>query len=227
MLLLLAMSKRYPNISQDIELTLLPDGDNAEWLGVTYSVEPDEVGFLLRDYLQAELSAVDGSTAMSGYGFLVCRITPRGFAILEELRSPRSTTAEGFCAMWFHDSVRAAWTDAIKPAIALAGYRPVRLDEEHHANKIDDEIVAAIRRSKFVVADFTEQSANVYYEAGFAEGLQKTVICTVREDNRSQIKFDARQNNFIRWSPDALVIFQKQLKDRIEALLGHGPILGE
>ena len=42
-------------------------------------------------------------------------------------------------------------------------------------NKIDDEIVAEIRRSKFIIADFSHGSdgarGGVYFEAGFAHGL--------------------------------------------------------
>ena len=34
-----------------------------------------------------------------------------------------------------------------------------------------DRIIAQIRASKFVVADFTRNRGGVYYEAGFALGL--------------------------------------------------------
>lgn len=37
---------------------------------------------------------------------------------------------------------------------------------KEHANKIDDEIIAEIRRSAFLVADFTGQRQNVYFETG-------------------------------------------------------------
>ena len=42
-------------------------------------------------------------------------------------------------------------------------------------DKIDDEIIGEIRRSRFLVADFTHGDkgarGSVYYEAGFAYGL--------------------------------------------------------
>ena len=61
-----------------------------------------------------------------------------------------------------------------------AGYEAVRIDEKEHTNKIDDEIIAEIRRSRFVVADFTQGKdgarGGVYYEAGFAHGLGIEVI---------------------------------------------------
>ena len=53
-----------------------------------------------------------------------------------------------------------------------AGYEAVRIDKQRHLNKIDDEIVAEIRRARFLVADFTQGETGprggVYYEAGFS-----------------------------------------------------------
>ena len=39
-----------------------------------------------------------------------------------------------------------------------------------------------IRKSKFLIADFTGQRGGVYYEAGFAYGLGLPVIWTCRKD---------------------------------------------
>lgn len=45
-----------------------------------------------------------------------------------------------------------------------------------HNNKIDDQIVAEIRRSKLVLVDATGARPNAYFEAGFAAGLGIPVI---------------------------------------------------
>ena len=62
----------------------------------------------------------------------------------------------------------------IMPGIEDAGYKPYLVDEDEHIDKIDDKIIAEIRRSRFIVADFThgEKGARggVYFEAGFALG---------------------------------------------------------
>jgi len=58
--------------------------------------------------------------------------------------------------MWFHDSTDEPWEEGIKRGIEDAGYEAVRIDQQEHNNKIDDEIIAEIRRSRFVVADFTQ-----------------------------------------------------------------------
>lgn len=64
----------------------------------------------------------------------------------------------------------------MEPAIKDAGYDAKRIDTVHHNNRIHDEVIAMLRRSKFVVADFTGQRGGVYFEAGFALGLGLQVI---------------------------------------------------
>ncbi len=123
--------------------------------------------------------------------------------------------------MWFDKSMQSAFGDGIRPAIEDAGYTPLRIDQKEHANKIDDEIIAEIRKSKFLVADLTGNRGGVYYEAGFAYGLGLTVIYCCREDALKDVHFDIRQFNTIVWrEPSEL---RTALKTRIEAILGHGP----
>jgi hypothetical protein len=76
--------------------------------------------------------------------------------------------------------MNGVYDEAIQPAIREARYKPVRIDREQHANRIDDEIVGRIRGSRFMVADFTGQRHGVYFEAGLMLGLGRTVICARR-----------------------------------------------
>ena len=73
--------------------------------------------------------------------------------------------------------------------VRAAGYDPLRIDRVEHVAKIDDEIVAQIRRSRFVLADFTGHRGGVYFEAGFALGLNLPVIWTCRQDAVDQLHF--------------------------------------
>ncbi|HZU50969.1 MAG TPA: hypothetical protein VE968_03750 [Sphingomicrobium sp.] len=114
----------------------------------------------------------------------------------------------------------------IEPAIREAGYEPLRIDRKEHLNKIDDEIIAEIRRSRFLVADFTHGDTGarggVYYEAGFAHGLNIPVIFTCRADAIDKVHFDTRQYNHITWAtPDEL---KERLAKRITATLGDGSL---
>ena len=66
-----------------------------------------------------------------------------------------SESTQCFIAMWFHESTTDALERGIEPAIEETGYEPLRIDRKEHINQIDDEIIAEIRRSRFLVADFT------------------------------------------------------------------------
>ena len=115
------------------------------------------------------------------------------------------------------------WTDAIEPGVRAAGYEPIRIDKKDHNNRIDEEIEAAIRRARFLVADFTGQRAGVYYEAGLAKGQFKQVVWLCREDHLGDVHFDTRQYNFLKWTPEKLNELRSNLQNRIEATLGRGP----
>lgn len=99
---------------------------------------------------------------------------------------------------------------------------PHRVAQREHTEKIDDEIIAQIRRSRLVVADFSLHRAGVYYEAGFAKGLGLEVFFTCRKEDLASLHFDVLQSNTIDWqSPEEL---RQRLAKRIEAVLGRGPI---
>lgn len=145
---------------------------------------------------------------------------------MAELEAAYTPSTRAFIAMWFDDSMNEAWDQGIGPAVRDAGYEPVRTDRKEHVNKIDDEIVAEIRRSRFVVADFTHGDSGarggVYYEAGFAQGLGIPVIFCCRKDKLEEVHFDTRQYNHIVWeTPGEL---RGRLAKRIAAVLGDGPI---
>ena len=82
-------------------------------------------------------------------------ITPVGWQRIQELSKTPSESKQGFVAMWFAEEMESLFRDAMKPAIEDAGFTAKRIDMVEHNNKICDQIVAEIRRSRFVVADFT------------------------------------------------------------------------
>ena len=153
------------------------------------------------------------------------RVTAEGEAHLEKLQEVTSNSSQAFVAMWFDESMSKAWEEGIKPAIKNSGYEPFRVDEAEDTGRIDDRIIAEIRRSKFIVADFThgEEGArgSVYYEAGFAHGLDIPVIFTCRKDLINRAHFDTRQYHHIVWeTPEDL---RTNLANRISAKFGDGP----
>ncbi len=216
--LLLAIERQCASIDDQIQVPLQSDG-NWDLQAYSWSADRDEVLYLLNEYLVGEkkwlvlISQIPNTYVIS----------PRGHDHLDELRRIDIDSVQGFCAMWFDSSMNVVWKDAIAPAIIAAGYEPVRVDKIEHSNRIDDEILAQLRRSRFVVADFTDHRHGVYFEAGFALGLGRTVIWTVREDELAKTHFDNRQYNFILWRESNLPKLRDSLANRIVALLGQGP----
>ena len=134
-------------------------------------------------------------------------------------------SAQAFVAMWFDPQMDEAYDKGIKPGIEDAGYKPLVINRKLDVYKIDDEIIAEIRKSRFIVADFTQGDdgarGGVYFEAGFALGLDLRVIYTCRRDMVDKLAFDTRQYNHILWdTPEDLRI---DLKNHIEAWIGKGP----
>ncbi len=84
-----------------------------------------------------------------------------------------------FIAMSFDNSLDEAWIHGLKLGIEDCGYDALRVDLKQHNEKICDVIVAEIRKSKFLVADFTLHRNGVYFEAGMMMGLGRPLFSLV------------------------------------------------
>jgi nucleoside 2-deoxyribosyltransferase len=122
-----------------------------------------------------------------------------------------------FVAMSFDSSLDGAWADGLKLGIEDCGYEALRVDRKQHNEKICDVIIAEIRKSKFLVADFTLHRNGVYFEAGMMMGLGRPVIFTCRKDELDEAHFDTRQYNHIEW--ETPVELRQKLKSRIQATI--------
>lgn len=143
-------------------------------------------------------------------------ITVKGWQRIDELRATQPDSRQAFVAMWFDVQLDDAWLQGFKDGIERSEYyTAVRVDSVEHNQKIDDRIIAEIRRSGLVVADFTGQRGGVYFEAGYAHGLGIPIIWTCRSDHADSLHFDTRQYNHIIWSsPSELA---DRLHERIAA----------
>jgi nucleotide-binding universal stress UspA family protein len=98
--------------------------------------------------------------------------------------------------------------DSIKEAASRCGIEAERVDEVHSNEKITDRILESIKKAEFVIIDLTYSRPNVFYEAGYAQGIGKTPIYLAKEGTK--LEFDLK---------DYPVIFfknMKQLKDNLE-----------
>jgi nucleoside 2-deoxyribosyltransferase len=122
-----------------------------------------------------------------------------------------------FVAMSFDKFLNDAWTNGLKLGIEDCNYSAIRVDAKEHNEKICDFIIAEIRKSKFLVADFSLHRNGVYFEAGLMMGLGRPVIFTCRKDELSKAHFDTRQYNHIEWKNPAEL--RERLKRRIQATI--------
>ena len=151
------------------------------------------------------------------------RVTVSGHVRIADEASA-ADSSQVFVAMWFDDSLSSAYDEGIAPAIQDCGFEAKRIDRDPAVDKIDDAIIAEIRRSRFLVADFTHGNegarGGVYYEAGFAHGLGIPVIFACRGDMIDKIHFDTRQYAHIVWNSTSEL--RNSLRDRILARIGEG-----
>lgn len=198
--------------------------DSHEAFAWAESVVWEEMTYLL-DYLKNKRLLTLQRAVWEGY---LAVVTVDGYAHIEEIAT-NSDSAQAFIAMWFADEMEEAYNSGIKPAIDSAGYQAMRIDLKPDVNKIDDEILAEIRRSRFIVADMTHGEGGarggVYFEAGFALGLNLPVIFTCRNDKIDALHFDTRQYYHIVWSTPTELF--EGLTNRIGAVIGDGPLRKE
>ena len=199
-----------PNILRKCRRTL-------PYLSASWSEDQGELQYVIFKYLKDHKGLLAKGDQDGSF-----MITPAGWDHVFTQQFTASDNFEAFVAMWFDPGLNAMWTSGIVKGVMAAGYDPVRIDKREHNNKIDDEIVAAIRRARFVVADFTGQRGGVYFEAGLAAGLGKPVVWLCRRADLKEVHFDTRQYNFLLWDPDAVGELASGLQNRIEATIGRG-----
>lgn len=176
------------------------------------------------------------------YGIALLFITNKGIEYIESKQKVLINSKQAFVAMWFNRDentdeckydMQKVYEQAIEPAITSSKdkYNAMRIDCKEHCNDINDEMIAEIRKSKFLIADLTGYRGGVYFEAGFAYGLGIPVIYTcnknwlnVAKDSvgkiiREGVHFDLSHRNMILWDYKKLDEFEKALKKRIEAVI--------
>jgi nucleoside 2-deoxyribosyltransferase len=180
-------------------------------------------------------------------------LSRKGYERLRQVKLP-DNSQNCFVAMWFNPEMQKVYEHAVKPAIEFieegqteSRFKAVKIDNVEHINNINDEIIATIRRSRFMVCDLTGYRGGVYFEAGFSYGLGIPVIYTCREDwtreeilkdkdgkevkqlydNKGQplkvrkegVHFDLAHMNRIEWEEDKLDEFREKLENRIKAVI--------
>lgn len=171
-------------------------------------------------------------SAMSGLGWvlpdynptgeLICFvITAQGLYHAELLLNTNIDSNKVFIAMAFKDDYKGKCETAIKPACARCGFEAQKVDDEHYNGNIVDRIIVKIKRSKFVIADYTYDNSGAYYEAGYADGMGLHVIECCEKDwfdkPDNKVHLDKRNNNLILYKDNKDL--EIQLVERIRATI--------
>ena len=188
---------------------------------LSYCEKEDEMRFLL-NYL-IELNFI------GHYGDLdFFQVTVKGFEKINRL-SKSVNSKKAFIAMWINSSMDNL-KNCIETAVKNTGYEPLRIDDKEHNNKIDDEILNEIKKTRFIVCDLTSEEGkprgSVYFEAGYAMGKGIPIVWTCKKDLEKELPFDIRQYNCLYWEKEKLNDFIKKLQHRIENTVGKGPLKG-
>ena len=109
--------------------------------------------------------------------------------------------------------------EAIKETCDNLGWKAFTIDEQEYLGGIPDRIKAEINESRFIIADFSKNNHNVYYESGYAEGKDKQVIYICNKTEINKVKFDIKHLNHILYKSNEDL--KRRLTARIEATIGN------
>jgi len=213
--LILHIASKHPKPGEFLSI----DQNNPKYYSIVGCYDNAELIYILSSYLHKNRNYLE--TFSLSNDSVAFKISPEGWAYIESLKDINPDSQIGFIAMWF-DKRMDVFFGEVSQAIIDAGYEPLRIDNKEHNNDINDEIIASIRQSKFVIADFTGQRPGVYFEAGYAKGLGLEVIWLCREDHFKDIHFDNEHYNFIKWNENEFDRLKERLTNRIIATIGKG-----
>ena len=135
------------------------------------------------------------------------------------LDQPNKSSKNIFVAFNFKEGLTEIFNTYVKEAIEELGfnYTIVTQDTTTQDKAISDEIIAKLKSSRIVIADFTNHRNSVYFEAGFAMGMKIPIIWTCQEGHEGDLSFDTRQYPHLVWKDGEDL--KKQIRDRIQVII--------
>ena len=191
---------------------------NKQILVKCWMKDTNELELLINKAITQNLIEAELDKSFGGYRYPVLKhLTFDGIEYIEELEERNKDSMNIFVAFNFKDELIEVFENQVKEAIEETGFTYTIVNQETtaHDQKISDEIVAKIKSSRMIIADFTNNSTNVYFEAGLAMGLRIPVIWTCKKGH--EFSFDTGQFPHITWeTPENLKV---QIINRIKAII--------
>lgn len=212
LILFLYEKQQYEGASIDIKKI-------GEWdliLNKLYFKNHKEYWFYLNTLKEQELISFIDISSLEGNDGTDINLTYKGLDYIINLQESGENSKNCFIAMSFSDTALEI-RKTIKRAVKDSGYKPILIDEVHYDSDvtINDALIAHIKKSKFIVADFSEQKHGVYFEAGFALGLKRPVIYTCSKKDFDNTHFDT--NHYPHIVYESFTELEEKLKNKIQA----------
>jgi nucleoside 2-deoxyribosyltransferase len=129
-----------------------------------------------------------------------------------------------FVIMPFAEAFDDMYELGIKASVEALGWECRRADEMIHNRDIMCQVCQGIRQARFVIADLTDQNANVFYELGMAHALEKNVVLLAQDVG--DVPFDLRQMNIIEYA--MILPLRQRLTETLGTLMGEErPLVAE
>ncbi|MES2315035.1 MAG: hypothetical protein V4524_03835 [Patescibacteria group bacterium] len=148
---------------------------------LAYAKNPKEFEALIKMLEQKNLAHWAPLSNTDGLYAYKITLTANGWELGNKLGKENSESEQGFIAAWFDESMNESIT-AMEEAITEAGYMPVCIKDSLFPEKIMDKALGEIRKSRFVVVDLTGTRSSVFFEAGFAFGLNIETIYVCKDE---------------------------------------------
>lgn len=104
--------------------------------------------------------------------------------------------------------------DAIKQVAICFNIKAERIDENESNEKITDRILECIEKAQYVICDLSLSRPNVFYEAGYAQGINKTPIFIAQSG--TDMHFDLKDYPIIFF--DGMVDLKRKLEQRLRTI---------
>jgi hypothetical protein len=188
-------------------------------LGEVILVEKEKEVF---ERLQERLKylAMKGVVTFDGSTCFINPSTAQTTIAVEERRVQQLSLRHLFVAMPYAKKFNNVYYFGIKQPIELRGRKCERIDQDAFTGDIVDRIKTRIRGSELVIADITGNNPNVFFEVGYAEGLDKRVILLSQAQDTP---FDLKTRHQIRYDPQDIFSLADALSEQLDAsLVGDG-----
>jgi len=150
---------------------------------------------------------------------VLLNLTPEGWEMYGRIEKGDINTKIVFMAMEYNRTDLNIAFFHFQKAVAETGFDLRKLDDSLSAGLIDDQLRVKIRQAKFVISDLTYKNLGAYWEAGYAEGLEKQVIylCEKSHWEENKTHFDTNHHTTVIWSLQTIEEDMKKLKATIRS----------